>query len=526
VDGFTPLHLLIRRRFSSHILYQQDPTRSEMMQILEMLVRSTPQAVVIPDRGEYEEPPIVYAIKASIYAPSLGSEDATLARVEGQILDMVTCMLRHCPEAASRIFTGYRGSYTALHSAVFHGRDTRTIDLLLQTECRQRDAGAESRAALMANTQGELPLHFCTMRGESSRTVARVAQAAPAAIGQRDTSGLTPLHWLWIRFVCNWLSANEDRDDLLQMRLTAAPIPATLAEAARYANFSSLERGDVDHDLPLIRRMDPPVDFLRMRHIPVEVLGAQDSLQWANQSAGVLRRVREAYVEVTGENGVAEDRLWNRQEVVCSLFWTKVVSLLEATRPTLPHGPRGPSVLVHTAFSAPSCTPSIVAMVASLYPEEMNQPDEHGRLPLHYAARRPWHVGDFPREPPNEAPASATLLVGESLRTLRLAMQRSAVTSFGVRDVGGRLPLHQVIETLLQACERSIHWVKLGGEMLQLVDDMVQVHPEALTQADGHTGLYPFLQATAQAPESTELFSTSLSFRMLRENPTVLSVMR
>ena len=40
-----------------------------------MIVSSCPEAVVIPDRGEYEEPPIVYALKANIFAPSLGSED-------------------------------------------------------------------------------------------------------------------------------------------------------------------------------------------------------------------------------------------------------------------------------------------------------------------------------------------------------------------------------------------------------------------------------------------------------------------
>ena len=112
VDGFTPLHLLIRRRFQTHIL-QSD---TSLMQILEMLVRSCPDAVVVPDRGEYEEPPIVYAIKANIYAPSLGSEDATLVRVERQIYEMVDLMLRYNPSAASRVFDGFRGQVSSHHS--------------------------------------------------------------------------------------------------------------------------------------------------------------------------------------------------------------------------------------------------------------------------------------------------------------------------------------------------------------------------------------------------------------------------
>lgn len=54
VDGYTTLHLLIRRRFQSHILYEQDPTRSAMMQILEMLVQSCPEAVVIPGKFHFQ----------------------------------------------------------------------------------------------------------------------------------------------------------------------------------------------------------------------------------------------------------------------------------------------------------------------------------------------------------------------------------------------------------------------------------------------------------------------------------------
>lgn len=104
VDGFTPLHVLIRRRFQSNIL-----TDDGLIQMLELLVKSCAQAVVVPDRGEYEEPPIVYALKANLYAPLLGSEDETTARVERRIYEMVACMLEHYAEAACCVFAGYRG---------------------------------------------------------------------------------------------------------------------------------------------------------------------------------------------------------------------------------------------------------------------------------------------------------------------------------------------------------------------------------------------------------------------------------
>ncbi len=135
VDGYTPLHLLIRRRFQSHVLADTNSNEtSHFIEILELLVRSCAEAIIIPDRGEYEEPPIVMAIKANVYAPMLQPEETNTARMERHIYDMVNCMLQHFPEAASRVFNGYRGQYTALHSAVFHGRCPDTIELLLKAE--------------------------------------------------------------------------------------------------------------------------------------------------------------------------------------------------------------------------------------------------------------------------------------------------------------------------------------------------------------------------------------------------------
>ena len=172
VDGFTPLHVLIRRRFQSHIL-----TDDGLIQMLEMLVKSCPRAVVVPDRGEYEEPPIVYALKANLYAPLLGSEDETTARVERRIYEMVACMLEHHPEAACCVLAGYRGKNTAVHSAVFHGRSPHILNLLLQAEAKCQRG---TKSCLLANTQGEMPLHFSSMRGEPPQSVALLAKSAPA----------------------------------------------------------------------------------------------------------------------------------------------------------------------------------------------------------------------------------------------------------------------------------------------------------------------------------------------------------
>ena len=529
VDGFTPLHLLIRRRFQAHILTSESGEDSSLMPILEMLVSSCPEAVLIPDRGEYEEPPIVYAIKANIYAPALGSEDATLARVELQIYEMVACMLKHCPQAASRVLTGYRGQYTALHSAVFHGRYTSTIDLLLRTEAEHPSA---QKAALLANTQGEMPLHFCAMRCERPRTVALIAKAAPLAVLKRDASGLTPLHWLWIRFVSTLMTLDGDgRGNDTTIRLDTTHC----VKQSRYSEFAALEQGDFDMDLPLIKRLDPPVDFLRMRHIPLEVLGESVYLQGADSAVDVLKQIRERYFAqqaAYGDSSNVEQRMttWNRREVVISLFWTKVVSLLEAAKAARADYPIGESTLIHTAFASPCCPVAVAHIVTSLYPEELMVRDERGRLPVHYAASRAWHAWDWPRDDVLGEPAAAKLLLQESLRVVRTALNLSPPKAIRIADNDGRLVLHDAIDNLVRACTRpgrSMADCPLEG-MLQLLHDLVQIYPDSLSRRDGRSKLYPFLQATAVATEcemqahAPDELPLSITFELLRENPTLL----
>lgn len=525
VDGFTPLHVLIRRRFQSHIL-----TDDGLIQMLELLVKSCPSAVVVPDRGEYEEPPIVYALKANQYAPLLGSEDETTARVERRIYEMVACMLEHYPEAACRVLAGYRGQYTAVHSAVFHGRSPHTLELLLKAELGCQ--GQPSKACMLANTQGEMPLHFSNMRGEPPQSVALLAKSAPAAVHTRDASGLMPTHWLWVRYVSS-LVALEDggrgSDDTVRLEV---PIQAP-PNVSSYSEFASFEQGNLENDLLVIRRLDPSVDFLRMRHIPLEVLGAADSLRWASRTAELLQGVRDRHHEVMA-NRASDDEdgshiVWKRQEAVASLFWTKLVSLLEASREVGSHQPVGDNILVHTAFANACFLPAVIRLVAALYPDEMNMPDERGRLPLHYAASREWHDLDWPPEEASDSNAArpSLLFEMESLTSLRSAMELSHENAASVADMDGRLPLHYMVESFIKAANKRASDAPVQ-EMLDLMAAMVKLCPEALHQRDEETQLCPGFQATATATECAKNTNTftpeihlSIPFILLREDPTI-----
>jgi len=365
------------------------------------------------------------------------------------------------------------------------------------------------------------------MRGERPRTVALLAHHAPEAVLKRDASGLTPFHWLWIRFVSTLLAMDEDRrggETTFNLN-TNVRVPY---ETNRYNEFTTIEQDDFDRDLPLIKRLDPPVDFLRMRHIPLEVTDNSECLEWANRSRDVLTRIRERHSGSTD----SEEHPWTRQEAVVGLFWTKVVSLLGAS--CLPESdmPLGDSVLVHAAFASPCCLPPVAHLAASLFPEELMQRDARGRLPIHYAACRSWHAWDWPREDGVSEPAAARLLHGESLAVLQVAMNISPSSVVRVADGDNRLVLHHVIDTFVKACSRPASSTRDGPvqEMLDFLRQLVRSYPESLQRRDGVSKLYPFLQATAvaTAQQQTQTYvhdelPLSITYELLREDPSILA---
>mgnify|MGYP005847148487 CR=1 FL=1 len=351
-----------------------------------------------------------------------------------------------------------------------------------------------------------------------------------------------PTHWLWVRFVST-LVALEDggrgSDDAVTLEMPSSLPP----EISAYSEFACFEQGDLERDLLIVRRLDPSVDFLRMRHIPLEVLGEEDSLRWAYRTADILNQVRTRHNEVTGgvraanrpEGDAAEgvELVWSRREAVASIFWKKLVSLLETSREVGENQPRGNQILVHTAFANACFLPAVARLVATLYPEEMNLRDERGRLPLHYAAARNWHAMDWPPEGASDDDSSrpSRLFELETLRVLRTAMELSSDDAASIADNDGRLPLHFMVESLVKACSKRA-WCDTDQpilEMLDIMKAMVQLYPQGLHVRDPVTGLFPCFQSTAVATEctrSSNAFSSelhlSITFILLRNDPTFI----
>lgn len=365
------------------------------------------------------------------------------------------------------------------------------------------------------------------MRGERPRTVAMLAKAAPDAVGKRDASGLTPFHWLWVRFASTLLSLDDDRRGVGEATIsktTHMPLPY---KTNRYNNFTSIEQGDFDSDLQLFKRLDPPTDFLHMRNIPREVADSEIGLRCAKRAVSVLQRIRTRRFS----RSTCEGEIWTRQEAVMGLFWTKCVSLLEASvtagQEAAPLEDADSFRLVHSAFVSECCLPTVAYIAASLFPEELRIRDELGRLPIHCAASRSWHAREWP---PIDSGPAARLLQGESLNSFRVAFDLTPNEAIRVVDKDNRLVLHLLIDNLVKACCQiaQANNVDLLEDTLQMLRDVVRSYPDSLQRRDGRSMLYPFMQVSAAANEfkqpstACDELALTMTYELLRENPAVM----
>ena len=358
-------------------------------------------------------------------------------------------------------------------------------------------------------------------------------------------------HWLWVRFISTLLAIEDGRGNTITVSVNTNSTQGRENDnnddsERRQFKFSSMKQDNFEADLQLMRRIDPTVDFLRMRHIPTEVQEPSEALQWAERSASVLKGVRDR-LESTGnwerENGNENNNrdnvvVLNRLEAITTLFWIKVVSLLKevATKDysNYQDNPDGDLYLVKTAVQNGCCPPLVARIVALLSPTELSKPDADGRLCLHYSAMRPWHAWEWPREDGTSDSASSRLLNLESASLLRNAMSLSSVEAANQKDNHGRLPIHYMISTCIEACcasGRSYSEDPLM-EMLEILGFFVKLNPTSLSISDPRTRLPPFLQASAEATQAINNKSNassihdelplSIVYLLLHQDPSVV----
>jgi hypothetical protein len=347
VDGQIPLHLMIRRVFRScprplqgvnvmeptpqsqaqesqtcnhadsqtgtgtgqaHVEATQYDTH--LLQVLADVIDAYPEGCNVSDMREYQETPLVLSLKANLYAQyraspysirpdaltvtlTLSEESTKLwdAMLETRICRVIQIMLQRYPLAANHLSAVASNRYTMLHSALFHGRICKTLDVIMgaarlidsSAETQMQETAAESarnrrdspssspsvslterrvmtlpHLLLQPNTtNAEVPLHVACMRLEKLATLELLCRQGPKAVSKRDQHGRTPLMWLWIRYGAVAISAYGGEPGGSSLSMAGAP-PLKSSAACSCA---ATER---------------PVTFFEMRYVPADHVRLED----------------------------------------------------------------------------------------------------------------------------------------------------------------------------------------------------------------------------------------------------------
>jgi hypothetical protein len=454
--------------------------------------------------------------------------------LEFRIFCLVRIMLESYPRAACLMIS----DYSPLHSAVFHGRCSDTIRLLLDAEarfrcnCHKPHSSQEiirtsstlepcptlsGPAMLCANTRGELPIHFACMRNECTRTIRLLAEADPRSALVRDASGKTPLRWLWIRFVDGLLDRFGGRDTQQENNCidlafqeqkgghtsnsssSGSNVIGTMSQGRNLSLNDAFDGGpsismsaNINSETMFVfntdylrrtRYVDRTVDYLRMRHVPSSYLALEYDA--AEHAIAVLLKLK--YLQQSRNRQIESYDTWS----------SGIYGLLP---PEEPMSTKDEFILyafekfislIHAGSIATEAEVRIAAMDNA--PAKQSQTSDNieqysSKIP---SRKRLWH--SLNRAESNKQ--KQFLLVHEACRS---AANPAAICIICIKlfsdqllrkDDDGQLPLHKV------AC-RGLGWEPLGSEisasdafladetLLLLREVLSESHKEAPMEAD------------------------------------------
>ena len=558
VDGHVPLHILVKRTLSSTTTPTTTETMELRLQMLQVLVQTYPPAVSMSNHDEYRETPLITALKSSCTSTSSGGN---LVEKEKWIFQVVQIMLQAYPSAAIHPIPS-KEYYTAIHSAVFHGRSAEILYLLLHSDTT--DNVNDIDVVDIPNSLQETPLHIACMRGEGIKTLQYLV--TPSTLLSRDANSLTPLHWLWIRHVDQTFEFHQQQPPPEEPQDFSFLISTSPSSPVR-TNNNSIDEDYFCH----VQKLDPPVDHRRMRHIPEHYYISQQEVM--EQTIASLQ---------SSNNLTPPDRN--------VYFWSKVTKLLSLSSSSS-------SLLLHTACQLPSCI-AIIQILLQLYPHHTSiRHTSNGNLPIHSIALRRWHpkeVRSIPQQPSNhfavdnnedaifnalnnstnqqqplfdpdyrifdyvnttnnnnnnstlstrillqqEMDKSRNIIYLEPYHILKLILQASDKRVCRTYNNEYQLPLHCAIDTLPSTTTTtSDDILQLYTTFLDILSCYISQYPEALSRRDGKSKLYPFAQIIASCTQNNQqlcndvnekdennfnLLPLSLSYKLLRDNPSVL----
>ena len=177
-------------------------------------------------------------------------------------------------------------------------------------------------------------------------------------------------------------------------------------------------------------------------------------------------------------------------------IWRKLYALLEyCTHHTMDSYQN----LHALAAATPSCPPELIRLSVSYFPQQIRQPDQRGKLPLHHFVTRPRPTSP---NPDHSETASRRSPADPTLEVLQLLLSWYPEAA-NLRDTAHwQLPLHGAIAQ---------------GYPWKWIQPLVGASTDALSQVDGVTLLYPF-----QLAACTNACSLTLVFELIRAAPYLL----
>jgi len=346
---------------------------------------------------------------------------------------------------------------TPLHAALkYHGHSMKLVKLLLSSPSSIQEN--KSRSVLqIANKEGQLPLHISILARIPLHVFEFIVfesfKGKPKVFLQRNNSGHTPISLLWKMIA--------DDNILYHRKQVSLPFHSSDYTIA----LTHIMRNVKENRKISSSFNSPSSDILQL------LFGSL----WSNYLKLLLYAVHH-----------------------CRNFTESGSNLKRSSKKILR--------LVHAASI--TAHPEILQIALIIFPNQVMERDEYGKLPLHYAVMNCRMINKVEL-------LSSTLHDLPGYQLLINAFSQAAK----IGDLNYRLPIHIALDDHNINNEHNPHSDK-GKKFIKMVQKLVECYPESMERRDPRSFLYPFMQA-ATLPDCQSSFN--IIFNLIRSAPTLVS---